>query len=117
MYYRPDDWSYYSDNSSAPSPQAYTNPATPGLSYDNPNTPSPFVPDSPQSNSSHYSQFNNPRSSLYASDYKYTPSPGYSPATPGTNIDYTSPRTPGSPMEPGQQLLSNCSDTFIISCV
>ena len=98
---RPDDWSYYTD--SAPSPQSYANPATPGLStsYDNPNTPSPFVPDSPQSGASHYSSQFNARSSLYTADYKFTPSPGFSPTTPGSNIDYTSPRTPGSPMEAG----------------
>ena len=39
---------------------------------------------------------------MYASDYKYTPSPGFSPMTPGT-VDY-SPRTPGSPLETGKIL-------------
>ena len=42
---------------------------------------------------------------MYTSDYKYTPSPGYSPMTPGSNLEY-SPRTPGSPLEMGELLLS-----------
>lgn len=45
------------------------------------------------------------RTPMYTSDYKYTPSPGYSPMTPGSNLEY-SPRTPGSPLEMGELLLS-----------
>ena len=47
---------------------------------------------------------------MYTSDYKYTPSPGYSPMTPGSNLEY-SPRTPGSPLEMGQLLLSVLNTT------
>ena len=42
------------------------------------------------------------RTPMYTADYKYTPSPGFSPMTPGT-VDY-SPRTPGSPLETGTTL-------------
>ena len=107
--------------------QSYTNPATPGsTSYENPNTPSPFVADSPQSSSSHYgSQYGSRTPMFSGGDYKYTPSPGntrewlkelwlsimqitvmillcpgYSPMTPGSNLEY-SPRTPGSPLDTG----------------
>lgn len=88
---RQDEWSSYYD-SSVPSPGSYGNPATPG----NPNTPSQFV-QSPQSETSHFSSQYGRGTPMYASDYKYTPSPGFSPMTPGT-VDY-SPRTPGSPLE------------------
>ena len=47
---------------------------------------------------------------MYSSDYKFTPSPGYSPMTPGSNLEY-SPRTPGSPLEMGQLLLSVLTTT------
>ena len=76
--------------------QSYTNPATPGgASYE---APSPLMPESPQSGSSHYSGQYRTRTPMY-SDYM-TPSPGVSPLTPG-GPDY-SPRTPGSPMETGK---------------
>lgn len=39
------------------------------------------------------------RTPIYSSEYKFTPSPGFSPMTPGT-VDY-SPRTPGSPLDIG----------------
>ncbi len=37
---------------------------------------------------------------MFSADYKYTPSPGFSPMTPGT-VEY-SPRTPGSPLDTGR---------------